>query len=196
MIKLFKRSDPEPPTPDPITPIQNEIVKLRQKQHTLHARITSEKNLILKKKLMSQEARLFQKIEILKGQKDLHDETKASQRIDALFRDPKHTLILQINGRKTKLPEDLIINLRFHPCKHRKSLHIKNTLIYQHDIGVTPTQQILLAKWRSVFSSNSTLTTQFNCQECQKLKRQKLQQQRIYSDTDIIGKCSISLTIL
>lgn len=193
MIKLFKRNEP---TPDPTIALQNQITELERKHHILHSEITSEPNLIKKKQLQQEEARLLQKISTLKQQKQPYDEAKASQKIDALFRDQQRTVIYTVNGHRIKPDKHLNITLTFRPCGHKKQIHVKHLLSYQHSIGVPATEQALLSKWQSIFTTSTSLTTGFLCEECRKAKRKKLTQDRISSDKDIIGTCAVAMQIL
>ena len=189
MKNPFKSEPPTPPTPDPTIALQTEIEHLQRKQHILHAKIMSERNLIEKPKLISQEAKLLQKIDKLRRQKMPHEEAKASLEIDKLFQDKLY--VLELNEHRTKPTKDLMITLKFYPCGHKKTIHIKD-LIHPKP----RTEQSLLSHWKGIFSANTTLTGGFNCQECRKAKQKKLREQRLYSDADRIGTCRFMLKVI
>ena len=189
MKNPFKSEPPTPPTPDPTIPLQNEIEELQRKHHILHSKITSETNLIEKRKLMSQEADLLGKINNLRRQKLPHEEAKASQAIDKLFTEKLY--ILELNEHRTKPDNDLNITLRFYPCKHKKQIHVK------HLIHPKPrSEQSLLSHWKGIFSANTILTGSFNCEACRKAKQKKLKEQHRYSDADRIGTCRFMLKVI
>ena len=189
MKNPFKSEPPTPPTPDPTIPLQNQIEDLQRKQHILHAKIMSERNLIEKPKLISQEAKLLQKINNLRRQKLPHEEVKASQQIDALFKEKLY--VLELNEHRTKPTKDLMITLKFYPCGHKKTIHIKD-LIHPKPRS----EQSLLSHWKGIFSANTILTGSFNCQECRKAKQKKRREEHRYSDADRIGTVRFMLKVI
>ena len=186
----FKSEPPTPPTEDLITPLQNEIDKLERDSFRLHGLIMATAHKPTKDKLMAKRAKIIEKITTLKAQQQNPKEEQASYATDKLFKDPNRTFILELNGHRVKPTKDLMITLKFYPCGHKKTIHIKD-LIHPKP----RTEQALLTHWKTIFNANTTLTGGFNCQECRKAK-QKLREQHRYSDADRIGTVRFMLRLI
>ena len=190
MIKNPFRKDPPPtPTEDPIVTLQNQINQLQKEEHTLHAKIMSEANIIEKRKLVARHSKIIERINALKTQQHDPLETQASQATNKLFKEKLY--VLELNDHKTKPDNDLNIALRFYPCSHKKTIHIKNLIHPKPN-----SEQALLSHWQAIFNANTELTGSFNCQECRRAKQKRLREEHRYSDKDRIGTCRFMLKVV
>lgn len=197
--KLLHRDKPQPPpTEDLSKKLQIQINDLEKQSASLHSEIMATKRPSTRAKLQAERSPILEEIRILTTQKDAQKDIQASIEIDKLFHKTlaESTMILSINGHRTKIPKDLIISLKFKPCKHTKQFHVKELESYRRHIPSTNVQTYLLAKWQGIHSSKSTITYSYNCDQCREAKAKRLRIQHTHTDADIIGKCHVSLSIL
>jgi len=196
---LLHRDKPQPPPQEDLTKkLQIRITELEKKSSELHSEIMATKRPSTRTKLQAERNPILEEIRILTTQKDAQNNTQASIEIDKLFHKTlaERTMILSINGHRTKIPKDLIISLKFKPCKHTKQFHVKELESYRRHIPSTNVQTYLLAKWQGIHSAKSTITYSYNCEQCREAKTRKFKLTRTYGDKDIIGTCHVSLSIL
>ena len=172
--------------------MSSKIEDLQQQAFDLHCKITSTVHIPTKRKLSSQHAKVLQQIRVLEQKAFPEKEKQASMEIDKLFRSEKLVYVLTINGMRTEPDEDLNVTLTFSPCKHELTMHIKE-LFHRYRVHRTPSEQLLLMKWRSTLTTNRIIEKRYNCPKCREAKQKKFKMFRRTSAKDIIGTASVVL---
>lgn len=190
------KSQPPPPEPqtNPAAELQNKINELEKQSFKLLSRIMASGNILTEQKqsLITKRAKILQQIDTLKTQQNTPKEQEAISKINELFNNPKYTKVIEVNGNKVTLDENLNMPLTFHPCKHKLRIHAKELLRHQRE---PINEQVLLSKWQPIFSRNTTLTAKFTCEECRKAMKKRREQTHIDKHTTI-GTVDVTMTIL
>lgn len=201
--KLIHRNQPNPPEDldkqieNEITELQTRIDGLETQSASLHSRIMATKRPSTRTDLQLARSEILSKIRIYTTRKDAQIEIQASIKTNQLLHKTlsEQTMILQVNGHRTKIPKDLIISLKYAPCRHVKKLHIKNLLSYRKHIPTTNIEAYLLTKWQATLTTNTTITSSYNCDQCRQAKQRKFMLTHRHSRKDIIGICHLTLSI-
>lgn len=146
----------------------------------------------LKRKRQDQRADKLHEITILRDKKEALQEIEALQKINDLFRNTKYIVIVEVNGYRVTLDKDFSFVLKF-SCGHTRPMHISEMLSYQKSC---PNKHVLLTRWQSILSSQTSLSTSFSCDKCKQAKAKKLNMFRRHSPKDVIGSASMSLRII
>lgn len=128
---------------------------------------------------------------MLKTKQDTPKEEQASTQIDKLFRET--LFILELNGHRTKPDKDLNITLSFYPCKHTKTIHVKN-FIHPKSIPETHFQRSLLANWHGILRKGTIFEGKFNCKQCREAIEKRRAKTGTHKDTPI-GTCTFILKV-
>ena len=198
MIKNpFRKPPPPPPQEEEKPNLDTQITDLEKKSFNLHSLITAEKHIPTKQRLIQERSEIVSQINTLKAKQNTPKEQEASTQIDKLFNDPNLTYALEIGGYRTRPDKNLNITLKFKPCAHEKTIHIKELLSFQKAIpSPEHKEQYLFSKWQNLLRNNATLTAGFTCEECRKTKEKKLREQHRHSYADTIGTVNVTMTIL
>ena len=167
------------------------IEDLQQEAFKLHSKITSTAHIPTKRKLVAQEAKILQQIRVLELKAFPEKEKEASQKIDELFRSDKIVCVLTINGIRTEPDENLNVTLKFHPCQHELTMHIKE--LFHRYQAVCPNEQVLFSRWQGTLNPNAIIEKRYNCPKCIEAKQKKFKMFRRRSAKDIIGTASVVL---
>lgn len=133
---------------------------------------------------------LLRNIEI--GITEALQEAEALEKINDLFRNTKYIVIVEVNGYRITLDKDFSFLLKFN-CGHTRQMHISEMLSYQKSC---PNKHVLLTRWQSILSSETSLTTSFSCDKCKQAKARKLSIFRRHTPKDTIGTASMSLRVI
>lgn len=191
MKNIFKKElEKIPETPSIIDQLEPKIANLEAQASELHGRIRATVYIPDKEVLMSKRAKIIEELNDLKLKQTEQKQNQCIKDLDQLFHTHKNSLVIEVNGRRLQLTEDLTIPIVYRPCNHKQPLHIKELLRFQRSVKL---ESVLLAKWNGMLNGNISLEARFNCQRCREEIETRFRKTRRRKENETVGKSIVTL---
>ena len=158
--------------------LDQKIAELEGQSFKLHADIMREPFLGHKKPLMAKRAKILQEINDLRLKKEELENKEYTEKLEDLIRENRELIFFSVRNTRIPIPEDLTVELVFHPCSHKEKWYLPNLLTKPH----IPMKS-LFEMWVHFLNSNEIRScSHVPCQECRKERPSTLRGKSILAE--------------
>lgn len=171
-----------------ISELEQQKRALSTKADTMHGQAITEPYLPKKREIQRERSKTLNKIMAIQEQIENIREKQAEEQIERLLKENRDLIFLSLNGIKTAIPENLEVELKFQPCKHKKRIQVKEFLRsyeFRENKKIPNTNTSLQIQWHQLLGTNAVIEGLLNCAKCKTQKESKLAKLRIWDNSPL-----------
>jgi hypothetical protein len=168
VIMLFKKNEPMQPSEEhEAATLRNEMREIVKEENALYGQAIAEKYNPAKEKIIERQGVVFKRKIEIQSRLEQIKESQALPKAADLVRNTRNDIVLKINDERQRIPESLLVELRF-TCGHTLKVEAHKLFLLQTNIK---SNTHLLEFWKTTLTNHENHQKLLVCERCQRKRK-------------------------